>query len=905
MTMSPNEFLLGTVTILALLSLRHAQETKFIAYQLTEEQRPSTLVGDIVKDAQLRTFYDAETIASFHFHLLTRTDTQLGSYFLIEETTGLLRTSEVIDRDRICSKHSECVVKLDVAIKPVRYFQVIKVTVNIVDINDNRPIFNDESVSLAVSESVLVGASYPLPHAIDADSTVFGVQRYTLRPDGSDDHFKLQGTNDTKGSGDLRLVLKKRLDRETQAFHLLTVVAFDGGNPAKSGRLNIQIRVLDSNDNNPRFTNETYEVNIYENLPIDTVITKVKAVDADSGANALVTYRFSRSTTVAYNNLFHLDNTTGVIRVKSLIDREVKDTYTLDVVAEDKGVDPLAAYARVIVHVRDINDHAPEITVNALTSSGHAQVPEDAPVGTFVAHIAVSDPDDGVNGEFLCSLQSTHFDLQSLYTGEYKVVTSQTFDMKVQSEYHLNLVCTDTGSLPQVGTKHIAVTVLDVNDHCPEFSQDIYLATVWENKELQSHVTQIDASDADEGANGMVRFMLHPRGHKGDLLVINATSGVIQTNHVFDHEHEQTYEFLIVASDFGDPACSSTATLSLSVADINDERPMFAKNRYEFGTFENQPLGTEIGTVVAFDKDSAPFNKITYSFEENVGTSDVFRVDPDTGRITSSALLDTEVRSLYSLVLLAANPDSEPTMAALTHILIRVVDRNDNAPIIDFPLMQNHTFEIDSVVDVGHIITTIRAHDPDMGLNAVLRYAIADGNEEETFTINPHTGVLSSDKDLTHFGDWLFSLTVLVQDSGSPQLSNSVDVNIFINGPLTRSSIHSGSSSDNDNLVLVVCITVVTLLFVIIALVVIVILRRRWRLLHLVSKHNYNCRIEASRALAANVDGSPKVSSEIETPRQNNRSGSHSTGDNAGFSAAPKLSGHLSQRSFEVSCYTF
>lgn len=901
MAMSQNEFLLGAVTFLALLSLCHAQETKFIEYQLTEEQQPLTLVGDIVKDAQLYTFYDAETITSFHFHLLTRTDTLLGSYFLIEETTGLLRTSKVIDRDRICSKHSECVVKLDVAIKPVRYFQVIKVTVNIVDINDNRPIFDEESVSLAVSESVLVGASYPLPHALDEDSTIFGVQRYILRPNGSDDHFKLQVANDTKGSGDLRLILKKRLDRETEAFHSLTVVAFDGGNPAKSGRLNIQIRVLDSNDNNPRFTNETYEVYIYENLSVDTIVSQVKAVDADSGVNAYVKYRFSRSTMVAYNNLFHIDNTTGVIHVKSLIDREVKDTYTLDIVAEDNGVDPLAAYARVIVHVRDINDHAPEITVNALTSSGHAQVPEDAPVGTFVAHIAVSDPDDGVNGEFLCLLESTHFELQSLYTGEYKVVTSQMFDLKVQSEYHLNLVCTDEGELPQVGTKHIAVTVLDVNDHCPEFSQDIYLATVWENEELQSHVTRIDATDADGGANGMVRFAVYPRGHEGNLVVINPTSGVIQTNYVFDHEREQTYEFLVVASDLGDPACSSTATLSLSIADVNDEHPVFARRSYEFGTFENQPLGTEIGTVVAYDKDSAPFNKITYSFEENMGTSDMFRVDPDTGRITSSVFLDTEVRSTYSLVLLAANPNSEATLAGSTHILIRVVDRNDNAPIVDFPVIQNHTFEIESVTVVGHTITTIKAHDPDMGLNAVLQYSIADGNEEETFIINPHSGALSINKDLTSYGDWLFSLTVLVQDSGSPQLSNSVNVNIFVSGPLTRSSVHSGPTSDNYNLVLVVCITVVTLLFVIIALVVIVILRRRWRLIHLVNRHKYNCRIEASRALAANVDvdRSPKVNSEIETPRQKDRNGSYSAGDNAGFSAAPKLSGHLDQRSFE------
>ena len=887
------QFLSSAVTFLAFLSLCHMQETKFVEYWLTEEQDPLTLVGDIVKDTQLETFYDAATIASFHFHLLTRTDTLLDNYFLVEETTGLLRTSDTIDRDQICPKLTKCVIKLDVAIKPVEYFQVIKVTVNIVDINDNWPTFEEESVLLTVSESVLVGASYPLPHAVDADSAAYGVQRYILRSHLFDNHFKLQVTNNTKGSADLRLVLKQSLDRETEAFHSLTVVAFDGGTPVKSGRLNIEIKVLDSNDNNPQFENETHEVYIDENIPINTVVTQVKAVDADSGLNAYVTYRFSRSTIAAYSDLFHIGNHTGVIHTKSLIDRERMDTYTLTIVAEDGGVDPLSAYTKVILHVRDINDHAPEITVNALTSSGHAQVPEDALVGTFVAHLAVSDPDAGVNGQFVCSLESTHFQLQTLYTGEYKVVTSQTFDRLLQSEYHLNLVCEDRGQLPQVGTKHIAVTVLEVNDHCPEFSQDIYLASVWENKEPGSHVTQINANDADEGDNGEVRFAVYSRSHDLDLLVINNTSGVIQTNYIFDHEHEQTYEFLVVAFDLGDPACSSTATLSLSITDVNDEMPTFVRSTYEFGTYENQPIGTEIGTVVAYDRDSVPYNKMTYSFEESLGASDLFHVDADSGRITSNVFLDTEGCSVYNLVLLAANPDNESNMVGSTHIVIRIIDRNDNAPIVDFPVTHNHTFEVASIAAIGHTITTIEAHDLDTGLNAQLLYSIAEGNEEETFIINPHSGMLTTKKNLTSYANWIFGLTVVVQDCGSPQLLNSISVKIFVSGNMTGSSIDSGPTLDNDNLVLVICISVVTLLFVIIALAIIVILGRRWRQHHLVSSHKYNCRINASRVLAANldVDRSAKVSGGVETPRWK---------DNTGFTAAPKLSGHLDQRTVEV-----
>ena len=263
---------------------------------------------------------------------------------------------------------------------------------------------------------------------------------------GKDD-FELRATRKLDGSTELKLVLVKRLDREARDKYQLRVVAVDGGDPPRSGSVNVLIRVLDVNDNIPIFDRAVYEATVDENCPLRTTIATVKAVDRDAGPNAVLTYYLSAATATNYGRTFAVNNVTGDVYVTGRVDYESTPVYRLLVSARDSGPEAVSADAAVIVRVSDVNDNAPRIFINTLLASDTdvATVPEDAgpeDAGpeTFVAHVMVADPDSGDNGRVNCSLDAprNYFRLKPMYGSEYQIVTSdEPLDRETTDRYLL------------------------------------------------------------------------------------------------------------------------------------------------------------------------------------------------------------------------------------------------------------------------------------------------------------------------------------------------------------------------------------------------------------------------------------------------------------------------------------
>ena len=358
---------------------RRRRQSEILHCQILEELPAGTLVGNIITDARLNLKYNGSELSKLRFSFLTQPDLD-REYFAIETATGIITTLDRIDRDKLCSSMSQCFVKFDVAVRPVKNFQIIKVTVEIQDVNDNAPFFPQSRITHQISESTLPGTSFSIPAATDPDSSANGVQRYELVSSSTKFELKVRETAD--GATDLRLVLMDELDRELVDFYQVKILAHDGGEPAKSGSVLIDISVLDANDNDPIFENATYEVSVRENIPIGTTIFRVRAKDPDKGSNGEIVYQLSRHTQQNYGDLFDIDSTTGEIFVKGPLDYEDGAIYLLSVTAFDSGPDSLPAHATVVVRVQDMNDNAPQITVNTLTTSGDAQVAENTPPGT-------------------------------------------------------------------------------------------------------------------------------------------------------------------------------------------------------------------------------------------------------------------------------------------------------------------------------------------------------------------------------------------------------------------------------------------------------------------------------------------------------------------------------------------
>jgi len=215
----------------------------------------------------------------------------------IDEQSGVVRTIARLDRDVLCTSVSvteACQVRLDIVVQPMSHFRIVTVAVDLVDINDNSPQFDVHFLSRDLhflshdlGESSLPGEAVVLPAPRDADTGVNGVQRYRLDyVDGSTaavgkDDFELRATRKLDGSTELKLVLVKRLDREARDEYRLRVVAVDGGDPPRSGSIDVLIRVLDANDNIPIFDRAVYEATVDENCALRTTVATVKAVDRD------------------------------------------------------------------------------------------------------------------------------------------------------------------------------------------------------------------------------------------------------------------------------------------------------------------------------------------------------------------------------------------------------------------------------------------------------------------------------------------------------------------------------------------------------------------------------------------------------------------------------------------------
>ena len=470
------------------------------------------------------------------------------------------------------------------------------------------------------------------------------MSRYDIQ--SQDGKFDLETSHSADGATVLRLVLKEKLDREIDSSYDLVIYVVDGGQPPLTGSVTVKILVDDANDNRPEFDSPQYEASIREDAPVGSVLIRVKATDADDGTNGHVTYEFSERTFEEYSEIFTMDSLTGEIILKDHLDFEATSVFMLTVLAYDGGADSFPVSTPVVIRVVDVNDNPPVIDVNFMTSSGHGEVAENAPVGTFVCHVSVTDADSGDNGQFRCEIEAglnPGVTSEKIYANQYKIVTSVSFDREEHDSVEFDFVCRDHGDPPLSSTKTIRLSIQDVNDHSPRFKQSSYKALLTENNEPGAFITTVEAEDGDAGSNSVIIYSLDPKVEH--LLDIDPNSGSIRAAAIFDREATKDLTFHVFAADQGSPvARTSSVLVSLDVVDLNDERPQFDTETYIFAVSENLPSGTEVGSVVARDSDSNPqFNLFSYWINSESAEAKFFHVNSITGKITTRQILDREV----------------------------------------------------------------------------------------------------------------------------------------------------------------------------------------------------------------------------------------------------------------------
>ena len=307
-------------------------------------------------DYVVQNFESPDTIR-FVFFSYPMDDTTLLS---LNEETGELKTAKAIDREEFCEYEDVCYLFADIGFlrENREPLDSIRLQILLEDENDNPPFFQDNSVSISISENSAVGTSRSLPKARDVDSPQFGVDNdnYELSDDAPN-LFRVDYANDQ-----LFLILDGSLDRESVDRYTFQLIAHDKGVPPLSSTLDITVRVTDFNDHSPVFSQTNYTLEVHENYQVGEELLQVHASDEDIGLNAQITYSFSEFTRVTYGDVFSLDPDTGSLSLRSELDFERTGLYVLEVLAQDQNADARVSTATVQIQVLDVNDNRPRVS---------------------------------------------------------------------------------------------------------------------------------------------------------------------------------------------------------------------------------------------------------------------------------------------------------------------------------------------------------------------------------------------------------------------------------------------------------------------------------------------------------------------------------------------------------------
>ncbi|XP_032255758.1 protocadherin alpha-3-like, partial [Phoca vitulina] len=384
-----------------------------VHYSVLEEAKHGTFVGRIAQDLGLE-------LAELVPRLFRVASKGHGDLLEVNLQNGILFVNSRIDREELCGRSAECSIHLEVIVD--RPLQVFHVEVEVKDINDNQPVFPVAVKKLFIYESRPPGSRIPLEGASDADIGANSLLTYSLN---SNDYFTLDIKRNDDNIKSLGLVLRKVLDREDTPEHHLLVTAVDGGKPELTGTTQVKITILDVNDNAPEFERTVYRVSLFENAPNGTLAVIVNASDLDEGVNKDIVYSFNTDMSADTLLKFHLDPVSGYISVKGNIDFEETKLYEIQVDATDKGTPPMTGHCTVLVEILDTNDNVPELVIKSLS----LPVLEDAPLGTVIALISVSDRDSGANGQLTCTLSPrVPFKLVSTFKNYYSLVLDSALD---------------------------------------------------------------------------------------------------------------------------------------------------------------------------------------------------------------------------------------------------------------------------------------------------------------------------------------------------------------------------------------------------------------------------------------------------------------------------------------------
>ena len=674
--------------------------------------------------------------------------------FAINSTTGAITLIGNLDYET----ETEYIVSVMVANPDGLSSPAHSITINVIDENDNSPVFSMNPYTASVEENSATETFVVAVVATDEDSGAFGEVRYSIVSGNTDNAFAIDTV-----SGNI--TVSGSIDREALDMYELTVAATDI--PGRSSQARVNITVDDVNDNAPIFDPPTYSEMLFENVSQNYLILTVTATDADIPPNSDITYMLPSDMA---SSLFSVAPN-GSLFTASMLDFDTESTHTITIFAVDGGDPSLNGSATVTISLLDVNDQPPSL--NGITN---VSISELAAVGTGITQFRVANVENGDTITFQLSGDMAEVFAIDQLTGS--VTLAQMLDFESQQSYSLVVTAND-GAF--INTINLYVNVIDENDNTPVFNQSGPFV-IMEEMPMNSSVGVVVATDADSGDNGDLNYIIVT--NVAGLFSIDVESGEIRTTSMLDREELELMNIFIPpnsqvtitiqAEDNGSPSLFSQVQVTIQLLDINDNTPEFAPFDSQLSFPENIRLNSVILELLATDPDQGENGNVLYSISDE---SLPFSID-STGIITTTTTLDRETVDVYMFQVVAADNGTLPRSSSM-QVTINVTDINDNPPVfLDTPYSGTIPEDASSDGGVSIPLLTISTSDADIGVNADVTYSLGPDTSSQ-FSIEQSGRFLVSGS-INFEEQNQFDVTVIATDGGIPALTSSTIVNVTI-----------------------------------------------------------------------------------------------------------------------------
>ena len=655
----------------------------------------------------------------------------------------------------------------------------VVITVN--DLNDNSPVFAITPPTATVREDAQPNTVVAEYRVTDDDIGQNAAVSCTLTPNGTP--FTLSTCRTLHLTGDIDF-------ETTQTYDVMITATNPDGLSTTS---NTQIQIININDNTPVIMGEPYMETVVENTATNTEVVTIIATDADLGVHGQLEYNIISGN---LENHFALDSGTGILTINSNIDREISTSFSLVVEARDRGTPQTRSDSTTIeITIEDVNDNPPIFNPDIY----NMQLREDQPTGENVIRVIATDADqlNTPNSNIIYSITSGNSENRFVILSSGQIRVSQALDFETTPSYTLVVEARDEGWPVMTGTASVIINIVNVNENPPTLSGD-QSVDVSERTPTTTTIAVFQAEDQDQ----MSISISIASGNSEGKFTIGQSSGIITLAASLDYERTTSYTLIISASD---GQLSTSASLIVNVIDENEFAPVFAAP-FDFTVTEEEPAGSEVGTVMATDGDRDAI--VVYAFVVQDLTTENFDLDSNTGVITTSSVLDREnLEQTFNrpdsevVVRISAMDNGSPSMFTIREFTITLMDINDNSPIFSASSYSNQLLEN---LPIGEDVFTTTATDRDLGSNAVISYSFTLTNNQGSsnpFEIDSDTGAIVTTESLDRELQPSYLFTILATDGGNPPMSSTVSGELTVldvndNTPMFNQSIYRVSVTE-------------------------------------------------------------------------------------------------------------